>query len=311
MKTKIYLAPMSGVTDLPFRIICRKLGARHCFFEMLHSRAIVYNNPKNRRMMETLKGDYPISAQLVGDDPSIMLDAAQKLIALVNITFLDVNSACPAPKVARKGSGAALLKDRKKLGKIIKKLTSGLKIPVTVKLRTGFSKGDTKECVKTAMVCQDSGASTIFMHGRTASQGYSGAVDYASIKATKKALEIPVFGSGDILNPFMAKKMLDETGCDGILVARGSFGNPWIFKDIERYLKTNKAPKPPTLSMKKKVLKEHLSYVEKYKEMSPECKIGYMGKIARWYIKGFRNAASLRAHTQQVRSCKELINLIR
>lgn len=302
---------MSGVTDLAFRLISRRFGAAHCFFEMLDSKATLYGHPKNRRLLKTLKKDSPIAAQLLGMDPSIMLDAAEKLLSLVDVSFLDVNSACPAKKVIKKGAGASLLKDTARLGKIIKKLTSKLPVPVTVKLRTGFNKRDVAECVRTAQICQASGASCVFIHGRTMSQGYFGDIDYESIKAVKKALDIPVFGSGNIFNSFLAKKMLDETGCDGILVGRGALGNPWIFKNIENYLKNAKAPKnTPSLSVKKNVLKTHLAYIEKYKDMSHANKIGFMGKVTMWYLKGLYKARGIRKEICGVRSYKELINLI-
>ncbi|MCK5595089.1 tRNA-dihydrouridine synthase, partial [bacterium] len=279
-------------------------------FEMLDSKAIVYGNQKNRGLIKTIKKDSPISAQLLGADPSIMLDAAEQLISLVDISFLDINGACPVKKVTKKGAGAALLKDTALFGRIIKKLVSKLRIPITVKLRTGFDKRDIGECVRTAEECQENGASTVFIHGRTMSQRYSGDIDYESIKAVKKALKIPVFGSGNIFNPLMAKKMLDETGCDGILVARGALGNPWIFKDIESYLKNGETSKNPTPSTKKKILKAHLAYIEKYKDMGPANKIGFMGKIAMWYFKGHYNGTEIRSRISNITSYDELINLI-
>lgn len=301
---------MAGITDLPLRLISRGLGAKHCFFEMLDAKATVYNHPASRRCLKTLMKDFPIAAQLVGGDPCVMLDAAEKLTTLVEISFLDINSACPAKKIIKKGAGAALLNDTATLGKIIKKLSSKLRIPITVKLRTGFNKRDIKECVKTAKICQTNGASTVFIHGRTSSQGYYGDIDYESIKAVKAALKIPVFGSGNILNPFMAKKMLDETGCDGILVARGALGNPWIFKDIENYLKKGKTLKKPTLAVKKRVLKKHLAYIEKYKDMRDNDKIGFMGKVTMWYLKGLHGATKIRVCISKVTSYKELVSLI-
>ena len=310
MNPKIYLAPMSGVTDLALRLISRAQGAEHCFFEMIDSNVVLYNYPKTARILKTIKNDLPIATQLVGADPHIMLDAAEKILSVVDISFLDVNSACPAKKIIKKGAGAALLKNRTLLGKIIKKLASRLRIPVTVKMRTGFNKTDVRECVKTAKICQASGASIIFIHGRTMPQGYAGDIDYESIRAVKAGLKIPVFGSGNIFNPFMAKKMLDETACDGILVARGSLGNPWIFKDIESYLKTGKAPKGPSLQIKKKMLKMHLSYIEKYNEMAQSNKVGFMGKVTMWYLKGIHDAARTRERIFRTRSYKELISLI-
>jgi tRNA-dihydrouridine synthase B len=310
MEPKIYLAPMSGVTDLPFRLISREFGAGHCFFEMLHSNSIIYAHPKIKDLLRTIDKDRPISAQLLGKDPSKMLEAAQKIISLVNISSIDINSACPAKKIIRKGEGAAMLKNTPILCKIIKKLSSGLHLPVTVKLRTGFNKQNTKECVKTAKLCQENGASTIFIHGRTCSQGYSGDIDYKAIKAVKKAVKIPVFGSGNIFNISMAEKMLTETGCDGILVARGALGNPWIFKEIEQYLKSGKIPKEQTLLTKIKTLKKHLAYMKKYLPTTKFHTIGIMGKVAVWYLKGFPNAAQIRNNVFKTKSYKELIRLI-
>ena len=277
---------------------------------MLDAKATVYGHPKNRSLLKTLKKDSPIAAQLVGADPSVMLDAAAKITGIVDISFLDINSACPAKKIIKKGAGAALLKDTARLGKIIKNLSSRLRIPVTVKLRTGFNKRDAAECVRTAKICEANGASTLFVHGRTTSQGYFGNIDYESIRAVKNALKIPVFGSGNIFTPSMAKKMLDETGCDGILVARGALGDPWIFKNIKNYLENGKAPKNPSLPVKKKVLKEHLAYIEKYKDISRANKIGFMGKVTMWYLKGLHNATRIRERICKVGSYEELIRLI-
>ena len=277
---------------------------------MLDSKATLYGHPKNRRLLKTLKKDSPIAAQLVGDDPSVMLGAAEKLLSLADISFLDINSACPAKKIVKKGAGAALLKDTARLGKIVKKLASNLRIPVTVKLRTGFNKRDAAVCVRTAEICEANGASCVFIHGRTMSQGYSGDIDYESIKAVKKALKIPVFGSGNIFNPFMAKKMLDETECDGITVARGALGNPWIFKNIENYLKNGGTAENPSLSLKKKILERHLGYIESYKDITDTNKIGFMGKIAMWYFKGLHNASRIREQISKARSYGELIYFI-
>ena len=310
MDTKIYLAPMSGVTDLAFRLICRKAGAGHCFYEMIDSHAMVRNHPKSRRLLKTVKEDSPISAQLVGSDPDIMLEAAERIISLADISFLDINSACPAKKVVKKGDGAALLKNKTLLAKIIKKLSSALRVPVTVKLRTGFNTKDAGEFVDIARLCEASGASTLFIHGRTYAQGYSGDIDYESIRAAKEAVKIPVFGSGNIFDAFTAKKMCDETGCDGIMVARGALGNPWIFKDIENYLKKGLMPEKPKLSLKKAALKEHLAYIEKYNDIPDRNKAGIRGKIATWYIKSVFNAKRLRDNIYRTKSLEELIDLI-
>lgn len=310
MNPKIVLAPLSGITDLPFRLISREFGARLCFFEMLDANSLVYDNPRSRRLIKTLKKDRPIAAQLLGSDPCVLLDAAQKLISLADISFLEINSACPARKVLKKKTGAYLLKNPKQLKNILKKLSSNLRMPVTVKLRTGFGRKDPKETVKIAGMCQAGGASTVSIHGRTAAQEHSGEVDYRSIKAVKDALQIPVFGSGNIFNPVLAKKMCDETGCDGILVARGALGNPWIFRHIKSYLKCGKIAKHPTLPVRKRVLIKHLLYVEKYKEILYGNKIGFMRKVALWYLKGIPRASRIREEMHKANSYKELNKII-
>jgi len=296
---------MSGITDLAFRLISRRFGAKLCFLEMLDAKAILYNNPKNVRMIKTTEEDKPLAAQLVGTDPGQMLEAALKILSSADIAFIDINSACPAKKVIKKGAGAGLLKDPARLGKIVRKLSSGLKIPVTVKLRTGFYKKDAAECVKTAKIVQANGASQVFIHGRTRAQGYSGEVDYESIKAVKDALDIPVFASGNIFNHFLAKKMIDETGCDGILIARGSLGNPWIFKDVEMGRAST-----PHLSEKIKTLKEHLDLIEKYSEMKVNSKIGFMGKVTMWYLKGLPLATRIRDRICKIKSYAQLTDFI-
>jgi len=293
---------MSGVTDLSFRLISREFGAKLCFFEMLDSKSILYKRPKSFTMLKTTKQDSPIAAQLLGNDPLLMLDAAEKVLNTVKkISFLDINSACPARKVIRKGAGAALLKEPEKIGAIIKKLSSNLKVPITIKLRTGFYKKCVEECVKTAKIAQENGASKIFIHGRTMSQGYSGEIDYESIKAVKNALKIPVFASGNIFSPQMAKQMIDETNCDGILAARGALGNPWIFC---------KEPTMPSLAEKIKTLKKHLSYIEKYSELAKPHKIGFMGKVMMWYLKGIPCATRAREEICKAKSYQELLNLL-
>ncbi len=303
------LAPMSGCTDLSFRLIARQMGAKFCFFEMVDANSLVHNNTKTLDLLKTTKQDNVIAAQLLGSEPDVMLKAAQKLISLVNISFLDINSACPAKKVTSKHAGAYLLNDVNTLCEIIKKLASSLPVPITIKIRTGYNKRNIVETVNLVKKCAKSGASAIFVHGRTRSQGYSGDIDYESIKAKKENVKIPVFGSGNILNPYMAHKMFEETGCDGILVARGALGNPWIFKQIECYLKTGKIPKAPAHSQKLKVLKKHLELINKYKQVSFPVKIGIMQKVAMWYLKGLPEAARIRQKICSAKTLNELENI--
>ena len=301
---------MSGVTDLAFRIMCRKFGAAHCFYEMVDANAITREHKRTADLLKTLDGDWPIAGQLVGESPEVMLDAAQRLAVSVKIAFLDINSACPAKKVVKKKAGAALLKDPKKLGAMVKALAQNLKIPVTVKLRIGFDKQDHKAFLNIAKTCEDNGASTVFIHGRTAAQAYAGDIDYEAIRLAKENLKIPVFGSGNILDAVSAKRMSDETGCDGILVARGALGNPWIFADIDEYIKKGTIAHCRSVADRKRVLKEHLMHIDKHKAIANFNKPGYMGKIATWYLKGFSHARRLRERIYKAKSCEKLIELV-
>ena len=309
--SNILLAPMAGCTDLPFRLITREHGAKFCFFEMIDCNSITYG-PKRKfhSILKTLKEDKPIAAQLLGRDPSKMLAGAKEILAVTKPAFLDINAACPARKVVKKKAGAYLLKDELELCSILKKLSSNLPIPVTVKLRIGYDKADPLKIARLAKKCRDSGTSAIFVHGRTQAKGYSGDIDYASIRAIKESVDIPVFGSGNIFSAEFAKKMLDETGCDGILVARGALGNPWIFKEIDEYLKAGQICPAPGLNVKKMALKKHISYIEKLGNYGLKSNVGHMRKVIFWYLKGFPLAAKARQKVSLVNSYEKMIKLI-
>ncbi|MDO8524995.1 MAG: tRNA dihydrouridine synthase DusB [Candidatus Omnitrophota bacterium] len=309
--TNILLAPMAGCTDLPFRLITREHGAKFCFFEMVDCNSITYGAKRRvHSILKTLEEDRPIAAQLLGRDPSKMLAGAEEIIRAAKPLFLDINAACPAKKVIKKKCGAYLLKDESELCAIIKKLSSGLPIPVTVKLRIGYDKIDPGKIASLARRCEDSGASAIFVHGRTQVKGYSGPIDYASIKAIKESVDIPVFGSGNIFSPELAKKMLDETGCDGILVARGALGNPWIFEEISDYITKGQMRSSSGLEMRKSVIKKHISAIEKFKDHGSKGNVGHMRKAVLWYLKGFPLAARVREKVSLVNSYEEMLKLI-
>jgi len=307
--TNIFLAPLAGCSDISLRLISREHGAKMCFFEMVDANSLVHGPVKSQDILFTTDKDKPIAGQILGDEPDLVLKASKKLLNLVSLKFLDINAACPVPKVIKKKSGSHLLRDPKTLYAIINKLATNLDLPVTVKLRVGYDKIDLKEIVSIAKNCEKSGAQALFVHGRTRNQFYSGEVDYQSIKAIKHAVKIPVFGSGNVFSPMMAKKMFDETDCDGILVARGSFGNPWIFKDIEDFIKTGKKPKEITFEERVKILKRHLSYAEKYR-IKTYGKSGFMRKIVIWYMKGFRHAAKIRGDVAYAHSYEDLLRLV-
>ncbi|MDP3804436.1 MAG: tRNA dihydrouridine synthase DusB [Candidatus Omnitrophota bacterium] len=311
MPAKIFLAPMAGCTDLAFRLIARETGAKFCFFEMVDCNSITYGpKRKVRSILRTIDDDTPIAAQLLGRDPDAMLRGAKAILDIAKVSFLDINAACPAKKVVKKRAGSYLVKDSAELCKIIKKLATALPVPVTVKLRTGYDEPDVPGMAALAKSCQKSGAQALFVHGRTRLQGYAGEIDYSSIKAMKESVSIPVFGSGNIFSPALAMKMLDETGCDGILAARGALGNPWIFKQTEDYLNNGITSSVIGLEIKISVLKKHLAYMETFKESSPSGKLGHMRKIMLWYLRGFPSASSVREKVSLVNSHEEMLKLI-
>lgn len=310
--TNIFLAPLSGCSDLSFRLIAREHGAKFCFFEMIDSNSVI-RGPERRflSVLKTMPSDNPIAAQLLGEDPSMMVRAAKKILNLgLRISFMDINAACPTKKVVKKGAGSYLLEDRRTLFCIVKKMVKSLPVPVTVKMRVGYEHRDLKEILSISKKCESLGASAIFVHGRTKSQGYMGEVDYETIKAIKENLRVPVFGIGNIFSPESASRMFNETGCDGIMVARGAMGNPWIFKDIEDYLKVGSSGPAPDIKNKGTVLKRHLAYIDKYKECGSSGKIGIMHKTAFWYLKGLTGSARMRREISLVKTYDMMIKLI-
>ena len=303
---------MAGCADLSFRLIAREQGAEFCFYEMSDSNSLVYDSRrKNNDMLQVHPQDLPIAAQLLGSDPEIILKAAKKLIELNNnISFLDINAACPIKKVIKKKAGAYLIKEPETLYRIIDKLSSSLSLPITVKLRTGYLTKDPEPIVSIAKNCEQNGAKAIFVHGRTREQEYSGAVDHESIRAIKASVKIPVIASGNILSAQKAKEMIDLTQCDGVLVARGACGTPWIFGQIKNYLRNGTLLPEPPLKDKLAVLMKHLQNIEKYKLLSTKTKVGFSRKVAIWYLKHLKNAVVLRGEVGKARTFQELYQLI-
>lgn len=309
--SRIILAPLSGVSDLAFRLIAREHGARFCFFEMVDAHSLVYERArKTAAILQTNGKDMPVAAQLLGADPDMMLRAAKKLLGIVRTPFLDINAACPARKVVGKEAGSHLLLRPDTLAAVIRKLAANLPVPVTVKIRIGYDAPDIAAIGRIAKLCESSGASAIFVHGRTRAQGYAGAVDYDSIRAVKDAVKVPVIASGNIFNGPLAKRMFERTACDGVLVARGAMGKPWVFGEIDEYLRTGAVPPPVDLATKKLVLGRHLAYIEEYKDLTPSGKVGYMRKFAMWYLRGIPDATTVRSRICTVRTCAEMRDLV-
>jgi len=286
----VVLAPMAGVSDLPFRLMNRAFGASLAFTEMIDVRAISHRDKRTRRMLLSSSEDRPLGVQLLGNDEKYVAGALEVLMEH-DFDLLDFNAACPTPKVTRKGKGAALLKEPRKLGEILRFLVSHTNIPVAVKIRTGWDK-DSVNAREIALYAEDAGVSALFIHGRTKVQGYAGAVDYRNIETVKTALRIPVIASGDNLTLPLIKKMFRETGCDGVAIARGALGNPWIFREAIRFFQDGVASERPGMNERIDTIKMHLNLViDHYGE---ERGIGIFRKFFVWYTKGLRGIKPLR-----------------
>lgn len=306
---KTILAPLAGCSDLPFRLVCREHGAKLAFYEMVDCNSLLHNSRKTGELLQTTEQDQPLAAQLIGGDADDMAKAAKILMGLIKPVILDINAACPVKKMMKKGSGANLLREPLTLYSMIRKVAAAVDLPVTVKLRTGYDKKDHKRIATIAKNCEKNGAAALFVHGRTKSQLYSGEVDYEAIKEIKDAVTIPVFGSGNVFTPELAEKMLVTTGCDGVMVARGAFGNPWLFQQIEPYL-AGQAVVLPSLAERRAVLKQHLAYILEYRGKYKNNLIGLMRKVAIWYLKSFPNAAAARGSVTAAKSYPELLEKI-
>jgi tRNA-dihydrouridine synthase B len=310
LNTRVVMAPMSGCTDLATRLIAREHGAKFAFFEMIDAHSVFYHRKKTISMLKTHPCDRPIALQLLGSDADIMLKAAERVLSMAEIPLLDINAACPARKVLKKRAGAYLLKDPEKLYTMIKKLVKAARVPVTVKIRTGYDVSSPEDIAGIAAGCAEAGASAIFVHGRTMRQMYSGEVDYDSISAVKKAAGVPVFGSGNIFSSEDAKRMVELTGCDGVLVARGGLGNPWIFAEIESVFSGGSPGKPASASVRAEALKRHIAYIDEHSECRDSVKAGIMRRVALWYIKSFRNARRIREKISVVKDPQKMLEFI-
>src|SRR3989338_11498556 len=307
LKSNLILAPMAGVTDLPFRMLNRKFGCELAFAEMINCRSVGHKSKRSLQMLSTGLKDKPLGVQILGCEEQFILKA---LDVLRNHRFdiLDFNAACPAKKVVRRGEGAALLKEPKKLQRLLKLVVKNSPVPVTVKIRSGWDK-DSVNAKEAALFAQDAGISALFIHGRTKLQGYSGNVDYQIIRKVKEALVIPVIASGDIFTPELTKKMFDETGCDGVTIARGALGNPWIFKEANEFLKRGRVPARPGINVVADTMIEHLnSCVDFYGERNG---VVIFRKFFGWYSKGFRKVRPLREKSSRAKTAEDMLNIIR
>jgi len=300
------LAPMAGVTDLPFRLLCREQGVGLLSMEMVSAKAISFHNKNTQALMEIAGGENPISLQLFGSDADIISEMAKEIEARP-FDILDINMGCPVPKVVNNGEGSALMKNPKRVEEIVTKTVKAVKKPVTVKIRKGFDEGHVN-AVEIARIIEASGAAAIAVHGRTREQYYSGEADWDIIRQVKEAVSIPVIGNGDVTSAVRAKEMMEATGCDGIMVGRAARGNPWIFREIVQYLETGVIPERPSRREVKEMILRHCELQLQYK--GEYTGIREMRKHVAWYTAGYPHSSRLRGRINEIGSMDSLKKLL-
>lgn len=302
----IALGPMAGVTDLPFRKLCKEMGCGLMYTEMVSAKAILYNNKNTDELLRVDENERPIAVQLFGSDPDIMAEMAAR-IEEGPYDFIDINMGCPVPKIVGNGEGSALMKNPKLAGDIVAAMVKKCKKPITVKIRKGFD-DENINAPEFAKVLEANGASAVAVHGRTREQYYTGNADWDIISNVKAAVNIPVIGNGDITTPVDAKKMIEQTGCDGVMIGRAARGNPWIFKEVSHYLATGELIERPTLDEVRKMILRHARMLVEYK--GNFIGIREMRKHVSWYISGYPHSAAIRNQVNMVESIEELEELI-
>lgn len=305
LENNIFLAPMAGVTDLAFRLMCKKWGAGLVFSEMVSAKALHYNDRKTLELLQTDPEEAPLAVQIFGREPDIMAESAAKLEQM-GVKILDINFGCPAPKITGNGEGSALLKEPHTIGEIVRAVCREVKIPVMCKIRAGYD--DFTDVCQIAKIIEDSGASAITVHPRTRKMFYSGLADRSKISDVKKAVSIPVIGNGDIVDAKSALDMFEKTNCDAVMLGRGSQGNPFIFAQINEYMEYG--------TIKTHISqKEKLEYMKEHLELLVKLKGEYVGvrearKHVAWYTKGMHGGATLRAEIFKTQTSEKLISII-
>lgn len=300
------LAPMAGVTDLPFRLLCKEQGAGLLCMEMISAKALLYKNKNTKTLLEIHPQEYPVSLQLFGSDPDIISEIAKRIEHLP-FQILDINMGCPVPKVVKNKEGSALMKDPRLAYEIVYRTARAIKKPVTVKIRKGFDDASVN-AVEFAKMIEDAGGAAVTVHGRTREQYYSGKADWDIIRQVKESVSIPVIGNGDVMSGGDALRMQEATGCDGVMIGRGAQGNPWIFSELLEYDRTGVMPPRPDVSVIRDTMLRHARLQIEYK--GDYIGIREMRKHVAWYTKGMRGSSRLRDEINRVESYEELESLL-
>lgn len=306
IENSLALGPMAGVTDLPFRLLCKEQGCGILYSEMVSAKAILYKNKNTDVLLNIDKREHPVGIQLFGSDPDIMAEIGSR-VAEGDCDFIDINMGCPVPKIVNNHEGSYLLTQPKLVEEILTKMVKSINKPVTVKIRKGFKDGEA-QAVEIAKIAESCGVAAVAVHGRTREQYYSGKADWDIIKAVKEAVKIPVIGNGDIFSPQDAKAMKEYTGCDGLMVGRAARGNPWIFKEINEYLKTGIVPEKPSAEEVKNMILKHASMLIEYK--GEYTAVREMRKHIAWYTQGLPHSAELRRRCNEIVSWESLKEVI-
>lgn len=304
LASPVVLAPMAGVTDLPFRLLCKEQGAGLICMEMVSAKAIYYNNKNTEALMEIREEERPVSLQLFGSDADIMAEMAKR-IEERPFDILDINMGCPVPKVVNNGEGSALMKNPELVYEIVRKVAGSIKKPVTVKIRKGF---DALHCnaVEIAKIAEAAGAAAVAVHGRTREQYYTGKADWDCIRAVKEAVRIPVIGNGDVVDAVSAKELLDKTGCDGVMIGRGAQGNPWIFREVTAFLEAGFIPSRPTPDEVRQTVERHAAL--QLAVNGEYTGVREMRKHLAWYTAGYPHSARFR---QEINSMETMADLLK
>ena len=308
IKNRVVLAPMAGVCNSAFRRIVKEMGCGLIYAEMVSDKAIFYNNEKTLDMLYMTEEERPIAQQVFGSDKESFVAAAKYIYENMKPDIIDINMGCPVPKVAlRAQAGSALLKNPEKIREIVSAVVEAVPIPITVKIRSGWDQNNIN-AVEVAKICESAGASAICVHGRTRSQGYSGHADWNIIKKVKENVSIPVIGNGDIIDIYSAKKMLDETGCDAIMIGRASLGNPWLFRQINGYIEEGIIIGEPTPLEKVDMCIKHLSYLEEIK-VSKVAVLEIRNHVA-WYLKGLKGSNEIKNKIYMTKDIEEIKKIL-